>query len=197
VRERVLQAAETLRSLGADVAYIRMPFLDYVIPTYYVLSTAEASSNLARLGSMDKSVRSEEFGDEVIKRTLLGTFVLSAENYDTYYQKALQARITVMQKFDEIFQTFDVLLLPTSRATAPRIGSGGGDPMKSYLSDMLTVSANLAGLPALTVPAGFDAQNLPIGAQFVGRRFADIDVLRFGHAFQRVTDYHKQTPHAK
>ncbi|MCL2842275.1 MAG: amidase family protein [Oscillospiraceae bacterium] len=184
----IRQAAETFRTLGATVEYIRLPCLDYAIPAYYILSTAEASSNLARID------RCRNFGDEVVKRILLGTFVLSAEQHERYYQKARRVRAQISRQFEQVFQAYDAVLMPTSQGTAPLLGAGEDNSLHNYLADMFTVPANLAGLPALTVPAGFDRGGLPIGAQIVGGRLMDGTVLNLGHAFQSVTEYHKKRP---
>jgi len=206
VKQRVLAAAETLRGLGAVVEEVDMPFLAYVVPTYLVLSMAEGSSNLARfdgvkygfraegahsLEDIYRKTRSEGFGPEVMKRILLGTFVLSAGFYDVYYEKALRVRAVIKQGFDEMFARYDAILCPNAPCTAPLLG-GEMDDRQRYLSDMLTAGVNLAGLPAISVPCGFDAKGMPVGVQIIGQRLSDALVLNLGHAFQSVTDYHKQ-----
>jgi len=208
VKRQVRGAAETLRGLGAVVEEIDMSFLEYAISTYYVIVTAEASSNLARfdgvkygfraegvhsIESLYRKTRSEGFGPEVIKRILLGTFVLSSGHYDAYYKKALQVKALIKQRFDDLFERYDAILCPNAPYTAPLIGEEMDD-LKRYLSDIFTASVNLAGLPALSLPCGLDANGLPIGAQIIGQRLTDATVLNLGHAFQSVTDYHKQMP---
>lgn len=188
VAQSIRQAAETFQALGATVTRVRLPCLQYAIPAYYILSTAEASSNLARLD------RAAGLGDEAVKRILLGTFVLSAQQHERYYQKARRVRAKITQQFEQIFQDYDAILMPTSQDTAPLLGAGEDNSLHGYLADMFTVPANLAGLPAASVPAGFDSLGLPIGAQIVGPRLADGLVLNLGHAFQSVTDYHKKSP---
>jgi len=186
-----------------------MPFLDYVVPTYYVIATAEASSNLSRfdgikygfrapdaentIESIYRKSRSEGFGPEVLKRILLGTYVLSAGHYDAYYKKALQVKAMLKQQFDTLFESYDAIVCPNAPYTAPLVGADMS-PHQRYLSDIFTASVNLAGLPALSLPCGLDANGMPVGAQIIGQRLCDETVLQLGHAFQEVTDHHKQTP---
>lgn len=209
VKTSVLSMAEDLKNLGAKIEYIEMPFLDYVIPTYYILASAEASSNLSRfdgvkygfrgenfdgLTDMYNVTRSEGFGDEVKKRILLGNFVLSSGYYDAYYRKALQVKSLISKRFNEIFEKYDAILCPTSPTTAPKLGQSFLDPLKMYLSDIYTVSANLAGLPGLSVPCGFDSNGMPIGAQIIGAPLDEKKIINIGYAFQQKTDFHKMSP---
>jgi len=206
VKARVLEAVETLRGLGAEIEYIDMPFLDYVIPTYSALTTAEASSNLARFdgvkygfraegaGSVEtlyRLTRSEGFGFGVKKRILLGTLVLSSGYYETHYKKAQQVRALIKEKLDMIFGEYDAIICPNAPDTAPLLGEVL-DHRKSYLADIFVAAANLAGLPALSLPCGLDAKGLPVGAQIIGQRMADDLVLNLGFAFQQATDHHKR-----
>ncbi|MCL2569446.1 MAG: Asp-tRNA(Asn)/Glu-tRNA(Gln) amidotransferase subunit GatA [Oscillospiraceae bacterium] len=208
VQARMRAAAETFRGLGAEVTEIDFPLFDYVMPTYAVLANAEASSNLARYDGMRyghraegarnieevyRLSRGEGFGPGVVRRILLGTYVLSAGQYDSYYKKALQVKALIAQQLDAIFAEYDAILCPCASATAPQIGETL-DPQKRFLADVFLAAANLAGLPALAFPAGFDAAGMPIGAQIIGRRLTDAEVLNFGFAFQSVTDCHKRTP---
>jgi len=200
--------ADTLASLGAEIETIHLPFLDYAIPAYYIIAAAEASSNLSRFdgvkygfrakeydGLVDlyEASRSEGFGFECKKRILLGTFVLSSGYFDAYYKKALQVKAVIKERFDEIFEKYDLILCPTAPTTAPRLGQSLQDPLKMYLSDIFTVSVNIAGLPGLSVPCGFDGEGMPIGGQLIGGRLSEDAVLKAGFAYQSVTDYHKQS----
>jgi len=208
VKTSVLQAAETLRGMGAEVEYVDMTALEYASPAYYVLTMAEGSSNMARFDGVKfgyaaqgtasvealyGASRREGFGHEVIKRILIGTHMLSAGQYDTYYKKAMQVRALIKREFDTLFETYDAILCPTSPYTAPRLGEKI-DPARDYLARCFVVSANLAGLPALSVPCGFDAKGLPVGAHIVGQQRNDGLILNLGYAFQQVTDYHRQRP---
>ncbi len=209
VKENVLTMARALEEQGAIVDYIEMPFLEYVVPTYYIIASAEASSNLSRydgvkygyraedydgINDMYAATRSNGFGDEVKKRILLGTYVLSSGYYDAYYRKALQVKSLISKNFDDIFSKYDAILCPTAPTTAPKLGDSLADPIQMYLSDIYTVSANLAGLPGLSVPCGFDKDGMPIGAQIIGAALDDKKILNIGYAYQQVTDFHKKSP---
>ena len=209
VREKVLAAAEVLRARGAEVEWCHLPIMEYVVPTYYIIAAAEASSNLSRfdgvkygwraegyedLTDLYCKTRTEGFGAEVKRRILLGTFVLSTGYYDAYYKKALQVKAVIKRAFDRAFEQCDLLLAPVAPTTAPRLGESLSDPLQMYLSDIYTVSVNLAGLPGLSMPCGFDSRGLPIGAQLIGPHFGEGKILNAAHAFQLDTDYHKQTP---
>lgn len=209
VKESVEKMVKTLEDMGAKVNPLRLSFIRYAVPTYYIIATAEASSNLSRFdgikygyradacATVDELMirsRSEGFGPEVRKRILLGTFVLSSGYYDAYYNKALKMRRLIVEGFGRAFSECDAIICPTAPMTAPKIGSFSTDPMKMYLSDIFTVSVNLAGLPGLSVPCGFDGNGMPIGAQIIGAAGRDKDVLNIGHAFQMATDYHAQRP---
>lgn len=182
------------------------------MPTYYIIASAEASSNLSRfdgvkygwratgyedLTDLYAKTRTEGFGPEVKRRILLGTFVLSTGYYDAYYKKALQVKAVIKKAFDEVFDKYDLLLTPVAPTTAPKLGESLTDPLQMYLSDIYTVSVNLAGLPGLSMPCGFDDKGLPIGAQLIGPALGDGKVLNAAHAFQLDTEYHKQTPVGK
>jgi len=198
VRAHVLTVADTFRSMGAEVEYISLPFNDYVIPAYYIIATAESSSNLSRydgvkygyragaddLATLYNMTRSEGFGTEVIKRILLGTFVLSSGFYDSYYKKALQVKAIIKNYFDKIFSKYDFIISPVAPTTAPLLGESINDTLKMYLSDIFTVSVNLAGLPAVSVPCGFDSKGMPVGAQIIGNRLMDNSVLDLACAYQ-------------
>ncbi|MBP5312135.1 MAG: Asp-tRNA(Asn)/Glu-tRNA(Gln) amidotransferase subunit GatA [Clostridia bacterium] len=209
VKQSVEDAIQVFVKLGAKAKSISLPFIKYSVPTYYVIATAEASSNLSRFdgvkygfrSDLDETLddliinsRSEGFGREVRKRILLGTFVLSSGFYDAYYKKALKMKQLVVEGFDRAFQECDVVVCPTSPMTAPKLGRSLSDAMKMYLSDIFTVSVNLAGLPGLSIPCGFDKNGMPIGAQIIGANGNDRSVLNMGVAFQKATDYHLKRP---
>ena len=212
VREKVLAVAEVLKGRGAQVEECKLPIMEYVVPTYYIIAAAEASSNLSRfdgvkygwragdyedLTDLYCKTRTEGFGREVQRRILLGTFVLSTGYYDAYYKKALQVKAVIKQAFDEAFRKYDLLLTPVAPTTAPKLGESLGDPLQMYLSDIYTVSVNLAGLPAISMPCGFDRKGMPVGAQLIGAPLMEQKVLNAAHAFQRDTDYHTKRPEAK
>ena len=209
VRAAVLAAAEVLKACGATVEEFALPVMEYVVPTYYIIAAAEASSNLSRfdgvkygwraesyetLGDLYTMTRTQGFGTEVKRRILLGTFVLSSGYYDAYYKKALQVKAVIKKAFDEAFTKYDLLLTPVAPTTAPKLGESLSDPLKMYLSDIYTVSVNLAGLPALSMPCGFDGKGMPIGAQLIGPPLGDGIVLNGAYAFQQETDWHKKAP---
>ena len=209
VRQAVLAAADVLKSRGAQLVELSLPVLEYGVPAYYIIAAAEASSNLARfdgvkygwraqgygdLSELYHKTRTQGFGLEVKRRILLGSFVLSAGYYEAYYRKALQVKAVIKGAFDEAFARCDLLLTPVAPATAPRLGESLGDPLEMYLGDVYTVPANLAGLPGLSMPCGFDRQGLPIGAQLIGPHFGEGRLLNAAYAFQQDTHYHKQTP---
>lgn len=209
VAKNVLAAAETLKSLGAEVEQFDMPIVKYAIPTYYIIACAEACSNLSRFdgikyGYKSKEAynlrdvyfksRSEGFGMEVKKRIMLGNFVLSSGYFDAYYKKALQAKGLICKSFNEAFEKYDFLLGPVAPTTALKMGEGLSDPLAMYLGDIYTVMINIAGLPSLALPCGFDRDNMPVGMQLIGKPFDEKTILSAGYAFQNVTDYHKQKP---
>ena len=208
VRARVLEAAETLKAQGAQVETFSLGMVQYAVPAYYILACAEASSNLSRFDGIKYGYRADEaedivslmcksrtegFGKEVRRRILLGTFVLSSGYYDAYYVKALKVKALIKQAFDAAFEKYDVILSPAAPTTALGIGQSLSDPLKMYLGDIYTVSVNLAGLPAVTFPCGFDRDGMPVGAQLIGPAHGDKTVLRAADAFQRVTTFHKTT----
>ncbi len=207
VRQAVLAAADVLRERGAIVTPCSLPLSPYATAAYYVIACAEASSNLSRydgvrygyraqncenLTDLYRKSRTEGLGSEVKRRILLGTFALSAGHYDTYYQKALQARGRITQEFEAVFVQHDLLLTPVTPSTAPLLGAHAADPLSMYLSDLYTLPVNLAGLPALSMPCGFDPSGLPIGAQLIAPRFGEGMALNAAHAFQLATDFHQR-----
>ena len=209
VGRAVLEAAEALRARGAGVEWFTLPLDEFLVPAYYIIASAEASSNLARfdgvryglrepgdgtLASLYRATRDQGFGDEVKRRILMGTYVLSSDQYERYYQKAVQVKEQVAGHYRAAFEKFDLLLLPTASTTAPKLAGGLQDPLEMYRGDACTVGANLAGLPALSMPCGFDEAGLPIGAQLVGPPMGEGTVLAAAHAFQQDTDYHRRHP---
>ncbi|WP_340083969.1 Asp-tRNA(Asn)/Glu-tRNA(Gln) amidotransferase subunit GatA [Siminovitchia sp. FSL H7-0308] len=207
-RESVLAALKVLESLGATWEEVSLPHSKYGVGTYYILTSSEASSNLARfdgvrygyrtpnpesLDDLYKKTRAEGFGDEVKRRIMLGTFALSAGYYDAYYKKAQQVRTLIKQDFDHIFSEYDVIIGPTTPTPAYKMGEVIDDLLTMYAGDLLTIPVNLAGVPAISVPCGF-TNGLPLGLQIIGNYFDEITIYRVAHAFEQATDYHKQKP---
>ena len=198
VREKVLEAVDILKGEGAEVVEVSLPHTKYAIATYYIVAPAEASSNLARydgvkygfraegrdLYEMYCNTRSQGFGEEVKRRIMLGTYTLSAGYYEAYYLKALKVRTLIKQDFEEAFETCDLLATPTSPTVAFRLGEKVADPLTMYLSDVYTVSVNLAGLPGISVPCG-SSDGLPVGLQLIGRPFDEETLLRVAHVVER------------
>ncbi len=204
VKASILAASEVLKDKGAEVEEFDLSLVEYAIPAYYVIASAEASSNLSRfdgvkygyraeaydgLHSMYKKSRSEGFGPEVKRRIMLGSFVLSSGYYDAYYLKALRTKALIKQAFDKAFAKYDVIVAPASPTTAPKLGQSLCDPLQMYLGDIYTISVNLAGLPGLTVPCGTDRKGLPIGMQLIGDCFQEKKLIRAGFAFERSRTY--------
>ena len=216
VARAMTAALDVLKARGATVVDIELPHAKYATPVYYLVSTAEASSNLARfdgvrygfraeasgpanaghytLNAMYSQTRAQGFGPEVKRRIMLGTYVLSAGYYDAYYLKAQQVRTLILRDYDQAFAGVDVVAMPTSPTPAVRIGEKISDPVQMYLMDVFTVSANLSGLPAISVPCGFSSGHLPIGLQLMGRRFDEATLLRVADAYERDTEWSKQPP---
>lgn len=204
VKEQVLAAAKTLEAKGAIVEEFDLSLVEYAIPAYYIIASAEASSNLERfdgvkygyrtedfrdLHNMYKKTRSEGFGAEVKRRIMLGSFVLSSGYYDAYYIKALRTKALIKQAFDKAFEKYDLLLGPVAPTTALKLGESLSDPLKMYLGDIYTVSVNLAGLPGISLPCGFDRNGLPVGMQLLARAFDEKTMLRAAYAFEQTRDY--------
>ena len=200
VRRAVLQVAENLKEQGAAVEEFDLGLVPYAIPAYYVIASAEASSNLSRfdgvkygfraegaegLHDMYKKTRSQGFGPEVKRRIMLGSFVLSSGYYDAYYLKALRTKALIKQAFDKAFERFDVILAPAAPTTAPRLGESLQDPLKMYLGDIYTVSVNLAGLPAVCLPCGADKEGLPIGVQMIADCFGENKMIQAARAWEK------------
>jgi aspartyl-tRNA(Asn)/glutamyl-tRNA(Gln) amidotransferase subunit A len=214
VKASVLAAAEVLKSLGCTLVDVSCPRFDDGIATYYVIAPSEASANLARydgvkyglrsasgdrddnLAQMTARTRAEGFGDEVKRRILIGTYALSAGYVDAYYKQAQRVRTLIRQDFDQAFARVDVLLSPTSPTTAFRFGAHTEDPLAMYLADLLTIPANLAGLPALSLPCGFDDQGLPIGLQLIGGVLEEAKLLRVAHHYEQAAMVMRSRPAA-
>ena len=206
VKAAVLGAAKALEEKGAIVEEFDLSLVEYAIPAYYVIASAEASSNLARfdgvkygyrteeyegLHNMYKKSRSEGFGPEVKRRIMLGSFVLSSGYYDAYYLQALRTKALIKQAFDKAFEKYDVILGPAAPTTAPKLGDSLSDPIKMYLGDIYTISVNLAGLPGLSMPCGTDSKGLPIGVQLIGDCFKEKNIIRAAYAFEQTRTYQR------
>ena len=210
VRRRFDDALETLRGAGATLVDVELPHAKYAIPVYYLVATAEASSNLARydgvkyayrspggkdtLKALYSKTRDEGFGPEVKRRIMLGTYVLSAGYYDAFYLKAQQVRTLLRRDYETAFEKADVVAMPTSPTPPFRLGEKTADPLQMYLADVFTVSANLTGAPGISIPCGFAAGRLPVGLQLTGRMFDESTLLRVADAYERLTDWHTQSP---
>ncbi len=207
VEKAVRDAVKTLEGLGAKVMEVALPHTGYAVATYYILATSEASSNLARydgvkygfraqgakdLLDMYMTSRSQGFGPEVKRRIMLGTYALSAGYYEAYYKKGQQVRTLIKRDFDEAFKQVDVIATPTAPTAAFKIGEKSADPLQMYLSDIFTISVNLAGIPGISIPCGFTKTNLPIGLQLLGRHFDEESVLRAAFAYEQATDWHQR-----
>jgi len=207
-KESVLQALKVLEGLGATWEEVSLPHSKYALATYYLLSSSEASANLARfdgirygyrtdnadnLIDLYKNTRSEGFGDEVKRRIMLGTFALSSGYYDAYYKKAQKVRTLIKKDFEDVFEKYDVIVGPTTPTPAFNIGEKTSDPLTMYANDILTIPVNLAGVPGISVPCGF-ANGLPLGLQIIGKHFDEGTVYRVAHAFEQATDHHKAKP---
>ncbi|VEF49162.1 glutamyl-tRNA(Gln) amidotransferase subunit A [Bacillus freudenreichii] len=207
-KEAVLAALKVLEGLGATWEEVSLPYSSYGLASYYIVTSSEASSNLARfdgvrygyrtenpknLLDLYKKTRSEGFGDEVKRRIMLGTFALSAGYYDAYYKKAQQARALIKQDFDNVLSKYDVVIGPTTPTPAYKMGEVIDDIMTMYAGDLLTIPVNLAGLPAISVPCGY-SNGLPLGLQIIGNYFDEATIYRMAHAFEQATNYHEQKP---
>lgn len=209
VNEKVQDAIQTLADLGGTIKEISLPFTDKAIATYYLIATAEASSNLARydgvkfglraketrdLADMYRQTRSQGFGSEVKRRIMLGTYALSAGYYEAYYAKAQAVRTLIQRDFSRVFQEVDLLVSPVMPTPAFPLGERLEDPLQMYLSDVYTIPSSLAGIPAISVPCGFSTMKLPIGLQIMGRPFDELTVLRAAHAYEQATTWHTKRP---
>ncbi|MGM9928324.1 MAG: Asp-tRNA(Asn)/Glu-tRNA(Gln) amidotransferase subunit GatA [Bacillus sp. (in: firmicutes)] len=208
-KNSVLEALKVLESLGATWEEVSLPHSKYALATYYLLSSSEASANLARfdgvrygyrtekpgsLIDMYKNTRAEGFGDEVKRRIMLGTFALSSGYYDAYYKKAQQVRTLIKKDFEDVFENYDVIIGPTTPTPAFKIGEKTDDPLTMYANDILTIPVNLAGVPGLSLPCGLSQQGLPLGLQIIGKHFDESTIYRVAHAFEQATKHHTNKP---
>ena len=208
IKDHIDNAVKILTEKGARVEEFDLEAVDYAVPAYYVIACAEASSNLSRfdgvkygyqssdyegLQELYKNSRSEGFGEEVKRRMLIGAFVLSSGYYDAFYTKALKVRTLINQGFQKAFERYDMILGPISPQTAPKLGESLSDPLKMYLSDIFTVSVNLAGLPAISLPCGRDQRGLPIGLQLIGKHFGEKDIIRAAYSLEQAVRYARPT----
>ncbi len=209
VAKAVKEAIDVFKGLGVKIEEISLPHTKYAVSTYYIIAPAEASSNLARFDGVQygfrgeshkdipelySSTRSQGFGDEAKRRIMLGTYVLSSGYYDAYYLKASKVRTRIKEDFDRAFKGCDFILTPTSPTAAFRIGERLNDLLSMYLSDVYTIPANLAGIPAISIPCGFTAGGLPIGLQILAQAFREDNIFKAAHAFERNTDFHRMKP---
>jgi aspartyl-tRNA(Asn)/glutamyl-tRNA(Gln) amidotransferase subunit A len=208
VENEIRKAIGVLAELGAEIVDVSLPHTEYAVPVYYIIAPAEASANLARFDGVrygprleDQGMwdiffktRGEKFGDEVIRRIMLGTYVLSSGYYDAYYGQAQKVRRLIRNDFVDVFKKVDVVVGPVAPTTALKIGAHSGDPLSMYLEDIYTLTANLAGVPGLTIPVGFDAAGLPVGMQMLGNFFEENTLYQLGTVYQQHTDWHKQKP---
>ena len=209
VEKAVQEAIKKLESMGMQTVEVSLPHTEYAVATYYILACAEASANLSRydgvkygfrskqadnLMDMYTNTREEGFGEEVKRRILLGTFVLSSGYYDAYYLKGQKARTLIKQDFEEAYKQCDLMVSPIAPAPAFKLGEKLDDPLQMYLSDIFTISANLAGIPAMSIPCGQSQGNLPIGLQLMGKHFDEATLLNVAHQYQQTTDHHLQHP---
>ena len=211
VAQAVEAAIAEYKKLGATTVEISLPNSNLSVPVYYVLAPAEASSNLSRfdgvrygyrapeytdLADMYEKSRAQGFGAEVKRRIMIGTYVLSHGYYDAYYLQAQKIRRLIAQDFTEAFRQCDVIMGPTAPSTAFKLGEKGDDPVQMYLSDIYTIAVNLAGLPGMSIPCGFGANNLPVGLQIIGNYFSEARMLNAAHQYQLATDWHSRAPQA-
>lgn len=208
VGQRVLEAVETMRSLGAVIVDISLPYTEYALPVYYLIAPAEASANLARydgvrfgpresdtqLLEMYRATRGKGFGPEVKRRIMLGTYALSAGYYDAYYGQAQKVRTLIKRDFETAFESVDVIACPVAPTTAFKLGEHSGDPLAMYLEDVFTLPTNLAGVPGIAFPVGFDDNHLPVGMQLMGPHFREEMLFQAASAYQHVTAWHKENP---
>ncbi len=211
VKAAIDAAIEKIKSLGAIVEEVSLPHTEYAVATYYIIATAEASSNLARFDGVEYGIRKQPaqvrksalvdmyeetrdvgFGRESKRRIMLGTYSLSSGYYEAYYLKGLKARTLIKQDFDKVFEKYDAIVTPTAPTTAFKIGEKANDPLSMYLSDIYTISANLAGIPAISIPCGFSKTNMPIGLQILTKAFDEETLFRLSYTYEQNTEWHKR-----
>lgn len=211
VKTAIQTAIDKIKSLGAIVDEVSLPHTEYAVATYYIIATAEASSNLARFDGVQYGIRRQPsavrknalvdmyeetrdigFGPETKRRIMLGTYSLSSGYYDAYYLKGLKVRTLIKQDFDKVFQKYDAIVTPTAPTTAFKIGEKANDPLSMYLSDIYTISANLAGIPAISIPCGFSKTNMPIGLQILTKAFDEETLFRLAYTYEQNTEWHKK-----
>ena len=207
VKEKLEQALQIYRDMGAIVEEISLDIAEYSLATYYIIACAEASSNLGRfdgirygyrtnnfenLRDIYRNSRSEGFGPEVKRRIILGTYVLSSGYYDAYYKKAQQVRTLVKKEFEKAFENYDILITPTSPTVAFDIGSRSNNPLEMYLADICTVSINIAGVPAISIPCGVDSKGMPIGMQIIGKHFDEETILNAAYTYEQKTKFREK-----
>jgi len=212
VQKAISDAIEVYKRLGSEITEVQMPHLDYAIAAYYVIATAEASSNLARYDGVHyghrtenpqdyfevySKSRAEGFGKEVKRRIMLGTYALSSGYYDAYYLKALKVRNLIRGDFSKVFEKCEAILMPVAPTTAFKLGEKIDDPLQMYLSDIYTIAVNLAGIPGISIPCGFDSNNLPIGLQIITPAFGEEKLLRIARMYEKETSWHKKKPEIK
>lgn len=211
IKEKVLDAVKTLEKLGAKIDYISLPYTEYALATYYILAPSEASSNLARFdgirygkrakdyNSVEELIvktRTEGFGDEVKRRIMIGTHFLSSNHYSEYYKKAQKVRTLIIRDFERVFEEFDVVILPTTPTLPHKIGEKKEKPVSMYFSDILTVSANIAGIPAITIPCGY-IDDLPVGMQILGKAFGEENILSVAYTYEKNSNFQRRAPKIK
>jgi len=208
VEQSVRAAVDKFHELGVEIIDVSLPHTEYALPVYYLIAPAEASANLARFDGVRYGLRASDenmmqmftesrgagFGPEVKRRIMLGTYALSAGYYDAYYGQAQKVRTLIRADFDSIFSKVDVIAAPVAPTTAFKIGGHGDDPLAMYLEDVFTLPANLAGVPALAFPTGFDSSELPIGMQLMGKHFDEATLFKLAYVFQQHTNWHLKTP---
>lgn len=196
-KEIIMKAAKQYEDLGAELVDVSIPFLKYGVSIYYLIAMSETSSNLARFDGIRYGNTRDNFSEETMRRIMIGTYALSAGYADKLYKKAQKARTVLISEFDNAFTECDVLLSPVIPGLPRKIGELINDPLQNLLEDLYTVTVNLVGIPSLAIPAGFTENNIPVGMQLMGKKFAEKELLQLGNAYQMVTDWHKKMPNEK